>query len=265
MTEGSSDSEGRRDSESLVALPSQESSEAKASSGEPEPPEKATKDAALVDSSGDITHLLVAWSQGDIEALNAIFPLAFEDLRRLARKHYGRLPVKSIQPTALIGELYEVLLKQRSVKWESRGQFYNFAAFLIERTLRNYKRALNTEKRGGQATTVPIVEALDLAVGSDASSLFVGPVAPLPEASSREAAIQVIGVAVDIAEKLADLAKLDPVQADVVRLRHLIGLTREETAEALGVSVKTVSRKWRNAKRFLARELDEYSDEPSDE
>ncbi len=259
MTAGSSNSEGRRGPTIPDSLSSHESSEGTSSSDEP--PEKAAKNATPETIPGDITHLLVAWSQGDLEALDAVFPLAFEDLRRLARKSYGRLPVKSIQPTALIGDIYEVLLKQRSVKWESRGQFYNFAAFLIERTLLNYKRALNTEKRGGQATTVPIIEALDLAAGNDASSLFVGSPAPLSAASSREAAIQVIGVAVDIAEKLAELAELDPVQADVVRLRHLIGLTREETAEALGVSVKTVSRKWRHAKRFLARELDEYSSE----
>jgi hypothetical protein len=115
-------------------------------------------------TKGEITHLLVAWSEGDMEALDKIFPLAFEDLRRIARKCCGRIPGKDLQPTELIGEIYKTLLDQRSVHWEGRGQFYNFAALLMERVLLGYKRGLETQKRGGQATQVPLIEALDLAV-----------------------------------------------------------------------------------------------------
>jgi len=203
---------------------------------------------------GEITHLLTAWSEGDLEALDKVFPLAFEDLRRIARRCCGRIPSPELQPTELIGEIYETLLKQKSVRWEGRGQFYRFAAFLMERVLLGYKRGLGTQKRGGRATRVPLVEALDLAGAWDDSFLSSG-------ASRHAEVLDVLGAAIDVTEKIAALAALDPQQAEIARLRYLIGLTLEETAEALGVSSGTVKRKWRHAKRFLALELDKYVSE----
>ncbi len=198
------------------------------------------------DAKGEITHLLVAWSQGDLEALDKVFPLAFEDLRRIARKCCGRIPAKDLQPTELIGEIYATLLEQRKVRWECRGQFYQFAALLMERVLLSYRRGLDTEKRGGQTTQVPIIEALGMAVADDAEVL------------------DALSTGIDVAGKIAELAKLDPRQAEIARLRYLLGLTLEETAETLGVSRKTVTRDWRHAKRFLALELDEYASERPD-
>lgn len=206
---------------------------------------------------GEITHLLVAWSEGDLEALDKVFPLAFEDLRRIARKCCGKIPCKDLQPTELIGEIYAVLLQQRKVSWEGRGQFYRFAALLMERVVLGYKRGLGTRKRGGGSTQVPLVEALDVAAAGDASSLSPGVAEPLRQARVLEA----VSTAIDVTEKIADLARLDPQQAEIARLRYLIGLTLEETAETLGVSTRTAKRRWRNAKRFLALELDEYARE----
>ncbi len=223
----------------------------------PTPGVEVASDAA----PADVDQLLVAWSQGDREALDAVFPLVFEDLRRIARKAYSRVPVRDFQPTELIGEIYAVLLKQRAVSIGTREQFYSFAAFLMERVLLRYKRALGTQKRGGQATEVPIIEALDLAAQSEPASRSTRPPTPRRQSPSSEAALKAMGTAVDLAEKLAELATFDPQQADVVRLRYLIGLTQDETAKRLGISIKTVARKWRTAKRFLALELEEYSGE----
>ena len=210
-------------------------------------------------AQGDITHLLVAWGEGDLEALDKIFPLAFEDLRRVARKCCGKIPSKDLQPTELIGEIYAVLLEQRNVSWQGRGQFYSFAALLMERVLLGYKRALKTDKRGGKSTQVPLIEALDVSVAGDASSLSRGASASGP---LRQAAVlDALGSAVDVAEKITELAELDAQQAEIARLRYYIGLTLAETAETLGVATKTVSRKWRHAKRFLALELDGYGSE----
>lgn len=201
---------------------------------------------------GEITRLLSAWSRGDLDALDKVFPLAFEDLRRIARKCCGRIPCRDLQPTELIGEIYAVLLKQRDVKWDCRGQFFTFAALLMERVLLAYKRELGTRKRGGGAARLPLVEALDLAGAGDESSLAGG------GQPRRAEVLEALGTAIDVAEKIGELEKLDPRQADIARLRYLIGLSLEETAETLGVSTKTVARGWRHAKRFLALELDEY-------
>lgn len=207
---------------------------------------------AIGGERGEITRLLSAWSHGDLDALDKVFPLAFEDLRRIARKCCGRIPCRDLQPTELIGEIYAVLLKQRKVTWVCRGQFFTFAAFLMERVLLAYKRELGTRKRGGGAVQLPLVEALDLAGIGDESSLAAG------GEPRRAELLEVLGTAIDVAEKIGELEKLDPRQADIARLRYLIGLSLEETAETLGVSTKTVSRGWRHAKRFLALELDEY-------
>ncbi len=220
---------------------------------------KAADGTGRAPSRGDITHLLVAWSKGDLKALDAVFPLAFEDLRRIARGCYGRVPLKDLQPTELLGEIYAILLKQRTVHWKGRGQFYRFAGFLMQRFLLEYKRGLETSKRGGQTTQVPIIEAFDLAASNDASSLSsAAATSPSNHPSRRTEVVEAVSAGIDVADKIAELEKLDPQQAEVVRLRYLLGLTIVETAKTLGVSTKTVNRKWKNAQRFLAHELDEY-------
>lgn len=219
-----------------------------------QPQARAAKTPSLSASGGhqgEITHLLNRWSRGDLQALDQIFPLAFEDLRRIARKCCRGIPWKNFQPTELIGEIYAVLLKQKNVTWESRGQFFTFAALLMERVLLSYKRALGAQKRGGKTPPIPLGEAFDL-TGGDASSLSA-------DRQPRQADIpEVLGTAIDVAEKIAALENLDPRLAEIARFRYLLGLSLEETSEALGVSTSTVARGWRHAKRFLARELDGY-------
>ncbi len=205
---------------------------------------------------GDITELLIAWSRGDIEALDKVFPLAFQDLRHIARKCHRKIPNADVEPTELIGEIYAILLDQKAVSWEGRGQFYKFAAFLMERVLLGYRRTVQTRKRGGNRVRVPLVEALDLAGDGETTSLARGN----NEDQSRDdgKVLEVLATAVDVTEKISELKKLDPQQAEIARLRYFLGLSIEETAKTLGISRRTVTRSWKNAKRFLAVELDGY-------
>lgn len=205
---------------------------------------------------GEITQLLVAWSRGDLRALDKIFPLAFQDLRHIARRCHRKIPSADLEPTELIGEIYSILLKQNRVHWECRGQFYKFAAFLMERVLLGYRRTLRTEKRGGDLVRVPLIEALDLAPDGDTTSLSGS--ASEDQRHGDSEVLEALAQAVDVAEKISELGKLDPHQAEIAKLRYFIGLSIEETAEALGVSQRTVTRKWKNAKRFLSLELDGY-------
>jgi RNA polymerase sigma factor (sigma-70 family) len=205
---------------------------------------------------GDITRLLIAWSQGDLEALDELFPLALQDLRHLARNCHRKIPSEDLQPSDLIGELYQELLEQRQVRWECRGQFFKFAAFLMERALLSCQRKLGARKRGGDLVRVPIVEVLDLAIDGITTSPS-GSAAAERRYDDGEVP-DTLAMAIDVAEKIAELEQLDSQQAEIVKLRYLIGLSIDETAETLGVSPRTVTRKWKNAKRFLTHELDGY-------
>ncbi len=209
-------------------------------------------------TDGDITNLLVAWSHGDLQALDKALGLAYHDLRRVARRCSAQIPSQDLQPTELIGSIYSTLRKQKKVRWDCRAQFYRFAALLMERVLIDHRRELQTQKRGGQNVRVPMLEAFDVAAASDGSSLqkeHSSLASPSREIRPEAA----ISLAVDVAEKIVELEKLDPQQAEIARLRYLIGLTVPKTAEALGVSEVTVKGKWRHAKRFLGFELEDYS------
>jgi RNA polymerase sigma factor (sigma-70 family) len=206
----------------------------------------------------DITRLLIAWSQGDLEALDRALGLAYQDLRRVARRCSAQIPSQELQPTELIGSIYGTLRKQKKVHWDCRAQFYRFAALLMERVLIDHRRELRTQKRGGQAVIVSLLEAFDVPAEPDGSSLGTGP-SSTDSASNESRFEDAVSRAVDVAEKIAELEKLDPLQAEIARLRYLIGLTVPQTAEVLGVSEVTVKGKWRHAKRFLGIELGDYS------
>ena len=212
----------------------------------------------MTDNQGEITHLLRVWSQGDKQALDEVLPLAFDDLRRIAAKCHHRLPTHQLQATELIGEIYESLHAQRKVSWQCRGQFYKFAGLLMERVLLSYRRSARAQKRGGDSVDVPLIEAIDHAVVSSATSL-ASEVAGMSESSPSSAqATLYLAQTIDIVEKIAELSELDRQQADIARLRYLVGLTIEETADVLGISTKAVSRGWRRAKTFLLLELQGY-------
>jgi RNA polymerase sigma-70 factor (ECF subfamily) len=182
-------------------------------------------------SSQSISLLLRRWSDGDSGALEQLMPLVYGELRRMAQRYMRQQPSShTLQATALIHEAYLRLAGQEDKRWENRAHFFGVAAQAMRHILVDYARARNTGKRGGEALTVSLEEAAIV---------------------SKERAAGL--VALD--DALAELARLSPRQGRVVELRYFGGLSVEETAEVLKVSVDTVTRDWRQAKAWLHREL----------
>jgi RNA polymerase sigma factor (TIGR02999 family) len=184
------------------------------------------------EAPGEVTLLLAQMKRGDKQATARLIPLVYEELHRLA-VHYMRdeRPGHTLQPTALVHEAYLRLVGQKRADWKNRAQFMGVAAQLMRRILVDYARQRVTAKRGGGAVKV------------DGDSLEVGVTA----AQSEEL------LAVD--EAVRRLAGLDARQSQVVEMRYFGGLTVEETAEALGVSPRTVHLDWAMAKAWLRAEL----------
>jgi RNA polymerase sigma-70 factor, ECF subfamily len=187
-------------------------------------------------SSGpnDVTSLLVEWRQGHAEALERLIPLVYTELRKLARAHLRReQPGHSLQPTALVHELYLRLMNVNRLICENRAHFMSVAARLMRQILVDHARRRRAGKRGGAATVV----------GLDAVSPEAVPINPTP--------IDVLA----LDDALAALASFDPQQCRVVELRFFAGLTLDETAEALDISAATVEREWAIAKAWLYQRL----------
>ncbi len=179
----------------------------------------------------DITRHLSDWSNGDPEALGKLMPLIIEDLRGMAAGHFAREnPGHTLQPTALVNEVYLRLLGPRTVRWQNRAQFFAFAAVLMRRILVDHARARLTGKRGGDVPRIVLDDILDEPMEENLDLL-----------------------ALDGA--LNDLAKLEPRQSRIVELRFFGGLTVEETAEVLSIAPRTVKRDWRLARIWLFRQL----------
>ena len=182
-----------------------------------------------------LTQLLVRWSGGDREALEALAPLIYQELRGLAR-HYlrGEHAEYTLQSTALVHEAYLRLVDWRNVDWKNRAHFFGVAAQMMRRVLVDRARERNANKRGAGAARINLTQVREAAI----------------EGPSLE---PVDLIALDNA--LQALERLDPQQAKVVDLRFFGGLSVEETAEALSISTATVKRSWAAARAFLFREL----------
>ena len=186
---------------------------------------------ALAQTGTDVTKLLLRWGDGDREALDALTPLVYDELRKLAAIYLrGERPDHTLSSTALVHEAYMRLVDQRHVQWQNRNQFFGLASELIRRILVDHARARLTAKRGGQVFKI----ALDEAVAA-------------PEQKDLEL--------VTLDDALKSLGEADPQQSRIVELRYFGGLTIEQTAEVLGISPATVKRDWVVAKAFLKREL----------
>ena len=184
-----------------------------------------------ISESQQITHLLLAWGQGDQAALETLMPLVYDELRKVAGRHLrGQRPGHTLQTTALVNEAYLRLIDASQVQWQNRAHFFAVAAHLMRRILVDFARTRNYLKRGGGAQQVSLAEAVAVAPEQGADLLA------LDEALSR-------------------LQALNERQAQVVELRYFGGLSEEETAEALKVSVRTVRRDWNFARVWLHREL----------
>jgi RNA polymerase sigma factor (TIGR02999 family) len=179
----------------------------------------------------DATDLLRAWNDGDESALNQLVPLIEQELHRLARAYMQReRQGHTLQATALVNEVFLRLANGSTPEWRDRAHFVGIAARLMRRILVDHARSRGYRKRGGGAQPVPLDEAM---------------------AVTPEMTIEVL--AVDRA--LEAFARIDARKSQVVELRFFGGLSVEETAEVLGISVETVKRDWRFAKLWLAREL----------
>ena len=185
----------------------------------------------MVVQPAQVTRLLLAWNQGDDAALEELLPIVYAELRRLARDYMAReRHGHTLQPTALINELYLRLVDVRQVQWQNRAQFVAVCARLMRRVLVDAARSRGSTKRGGQAQQIPFDERLAPRGGRQDELLA------LDEALNR-------------------LAETRPRRSQVVELRVFGGLTVEESAEVLHVSAETVMRDWRFAKAWLTREL----------
>ncbi len=184
----------------------------------------------------EVTRLLLAWSNGEQEALEKLIPLVYRELRRLAHHYMEReRPGHTLQSTALVHEAYQRLVDLREVHWQNRAHFFAVSAQLMRRILVDFARSRRYLKRGGEWRQVSLDEAR--AVSPD-----------------RRADI----VALD--DALGALAGVDPRKSRVVEMRFFGGLSVKETAEVLKVSQETVLRDWRLAKVWLLRQLSKGAD-----
>lgn len=182
--------------------------------------------------SKQVTQLLANWSSGDLEAREALMPLVYGELRRLAASYLRReRSDHTLQPTALVHEAYLRLVEQKNVRWQHKSHFFAITAQLMRRILVDHARGHLADKRGSGAPRVSLTEAITMS-------------------NERPAAL----LALD--ESLSRLAALDAQQGRVVELRVFGGLTVEETAAVLGISQATVKRDWSMAKAWLLGEIE---------
>jgi RNA polymerase sigma-70 factor (ECF subfamily) len=182
-------------------------------------------------SSEGITQLLRRWSKGDAKALEQLMPLVYEELHRIAQSYLRRERREhTLQPTALVNELYLKFFDQHSMSWQNRAQFFGVAAQLMRRILVDHARAHYSTKRGGDRYCVSLKNIPAFGTQPDADLLALHDV-------------------------LSRLEEIDPPQARIVELRFFGGLTIKETAEVMQISHATVEREWRIAKAFMKKEL----------
>jgi RNA polymerase sigma factor (TIGR02999 family) len=190
-----------------------------------------------MDATRDATDLLLQAHAGEPGAVDRVFPLIYHELRRLAHRqllHEG--PGRTLNTTGLVHEAYLKLIDQTRVQWNGRAHFMAIAATAMRRILIDRARARRSAKRGGGAKPVPL-ELVELAVEERADLLL------------------------SLDEALTRLSAFDRRQAQVVECRFFGGMTEEETAEALGLGLRTVKRDWAKAKSWLYREI--YPETPA--
>jgi RNA polymerase sigma factor (TIGR02999 family) len=188
-------------------------------------------ESRIPDNPREVTALLVAWGAGDEAALQRLVPLVHAELHRIAQRCMaGERAGNSLQATALVNEAYVRLIDAQRVRWQDRAHFLAMSARMMRRVLVDHARAKGYQKRGGDAVRVTFEEMA------------------LPGAAPDRDL-----VALD--DALVDLAKMDVRKSKVVEMRFFGGLSVEETAAVLNVSVETVMRDWKFSKSWLLREL----------
>jgi RNA polymerase sigma-70 factor (ECF subfamily) len=178
-------------------------------------------------ADADVSGLLEAWRQGDVEARDRLLTAVYRDLRRCAAAHLRRERVgDTLQPTALVHEAYLRLVRQDRAGWRNRGQFLGVASQMMRRILVDRARARNMRKRSGQWSRVALDEGAALDPARDVDVL-------------------------DLDRALVELTAFDPRKSQIAELRFFGGLSLEEVGSALGLSVSTVERDWQTARVWL--------------
>jgi RNA polymerase sigma factor (TIGR02999 family) len=184
-------------------------------------------------SAHEISQLLRSWSEGDESALDALVPLVYDELHRLAHhymRHEGHGHV--LQTTAVIHEAFLRLTRSRPADWQDRTHFFGICARLMRQILVDFARGRRSQKRAGETVRLDLKEAQQPAVNQEVDL-----------------------VALD--DALTSLSRLDARKGRIVELRFFGGLSIEETAEALKVSPATVTRDWRLARAWLLKEMND--------
>jgi RNA polymerase sigma-70 factor, ECF subfamily len=180
----------------------------------------------------DVTLLLNAWCGGDSSAMDRLIPLVYDELRRIAHRQMSReREGHTLQSNALVNEAYLRLINAKEVPWHDRAHFFYSAAQLMRRILVDHARARHRLKRGGHAHIMPLDSSLAIPSGPNNN------LARLDDA-------------------LSALEEVDTRKSKVVELRFFGGFSVEETAEALGISERTVMNDWKFAKVWLLREIE---------
>ncbi len=183
----------------------------------------------MTPSRENITRLLLDWGEGDEEALEQLIPQVYDELHRMAeRRMRGERSNHTLQPTALVNELYVRLVDQNRTRWRNRAQFFAIAARVMRRILVDHARGRKARPLGSRQVSLEGIE---------------------PSMPERDADV----LAVD--EALARLGEIDQRKARILELRLFGGLTIEESAEALDVSIGTVKNDYRFARAWMARQL----------
>ena len=182
-------------------------------------------------SSGRVSRLLADWGRGNQEAREALIPVVYDELRRLARRHlWHERPDHTLQSAALVNEAYLRLVRQQPPQWQNRAHFFGVAAQMMRHILVDHARNRLAAKRGGGAARLTLDADVGFAQKSDVDL-----------------------IALDAA--LEKLAALDPPQSRLIELRFFGGLSIEETAVVMGISPATVKREWATARAWLRREM----------
>jgi RNA polymerase sigma factor (TIGR02999 family) len=185
-----------------------------------------------MNAKASVTQLLSEWSGGNRAALDTLLPLVYDELRRIARNHLRRENAgHTLQTTALVHEAFIRLIDQRDISWQNRAHFFAIAAKMMRRVLVNYAETKHAEKRGGpHAQRIELDDALAFCEQRNLDLLALD-------------------------EALKKLGEIDEQLCQIVELKFFGGLTNEEVAEVLKISLATVKREWSTAKTWLLREL----------
>jgi len=183
-------------------------------------------------SSRNITQLIIAWGNGDKDAIHQLIPLIYDELHRQAARYMRRENSgHTLQTTALVNEVYCKLIDQKNVHWQNRAHFFGIAAQLMRRILIDHARRRLCKKRGGVAKKIVL----------DESSI-------VPQKQAGEL--------IFLDKALTRLEQFDPRKSRIVEMKFFGGLTTEEIAEVEQLSTSTVEREWRKAKAWLYDEVE---------